>query len=325
MWGWLFASMSGLTRIATRATTSGLARQRLHALELAGRLDVDRLEAERHRARELGVRLADAGEDDVVRREAGLRASSISQIELASAPAAQVAEEPRERERGVGLERVVDRVRIVAEAPRRGRGSAGAGARRCRRRPACLRRRRWPTARRRRRRALERLCGEADHSGVSGYTNPLSAACLPISRPDSRRYRRADPALPGGRSARVGGDRPPVPAQGVQRRVQVRRQARRGRGPDAGHLPEDLQVARHLRSAREFPDLADQRQPQPLHRPLPQRAEGARDDRSRRGRRGAAPPRRPARARSRRSSSAIASSCCARRSRRCRRRCGPPC
>ena len=32
--------------------------------------------------------------------------------------------------------------------------------------------------------------------------------------------------------------------QGLQRRVQVRRQARRGRGSDAGHLPEDLQVAR---------------------------------------------------------------------------------
>ena len=76
--------------------------------------------------------------------------------------------------------------------------------------------------------------------------------------------------------------RPAVPAQGVQRRLQVRRQARRGRRSDAGHLPEDLQVARHLRSPRELPDLAHQRQPQPLHRSLPQRAQGARDDRPRR-------------------------------------------
>ena len=57
-----------------------------------------------------------------------------------------------------------------------------------------------------------------------------------------------------------------------------------GRGSDAGHLSEDLQVARHVRSPRELPDLADQHQPQSLHRPLPQRAQGARDDRSRRGR-----------------------------------------
>jgi hypothetical protein len=27
---------------------------------------------------------------------------------------------------------------------------------------------------------------EADHSGVSGYTNPLSPPCLPTSRPSRR-------------------------------------------------------------------------------------------------------------------------------------------
>ena len=104
-------------------------------------------------------------------------------------------------------------------------------------------------------------------------------------RADSGRSRRADRALPEGRSAGLGADRPPVLAAGVQRRLQVRRPARRGGRPDAGRLPEGLQVARDLRPARELPDLARQRQPQPLHRPLPQRAQGAGDDRPRRERR----------------------------------------
>ena len=87
------------------------------------------------------------------RREArALRATSISQIELASAALPSVAQQARDRQRRVGLERVVQRVRIVAECvvdravPLRG------AARRCRRRAACRRRRRWPTAERRRRR-----------------------------------------------------------------------------------------------------------------------------------------------------------------------------
>ena len=68
-----------------------------------------------------------------------------------------------------------------------------------------------------------------------------------------------------------------LPAEGLQCRPQVRRAARPGRGPDAGRLPEDLQGARHLRPARQLSNLADQRQPQPLYRPLSQRAQGARD------------------------------------------------
>ena len=79
----------------------------------------------------------------------------------------------------------------------------------------------------------------------------------------------------------MGADRPPELAQGLQRRLQVRRQARRGRGSDPGHLPEDLQGAGDVRPARELPDLDHQHQPQPVHRPLPQRAEGAADDRAR--------------------------------------------
>ena len=116
----------------------------------------------------------------------------------------------------------------------------------------------------------------------------------------------------------VGADRPPELAQGVQRRLQVRRQARRGRRSDAGHLPEDLQGAGHVRSPRQLPDLDHQHQPQPLHRSLPQRAQGAADDRARgRHRRSAAGVDRP-RARTRRPSTRICARCCGRRCRSCR-------
>ena len=149
-----------------------------------------------------------------------------------------------------------------------------------------------------------------------------SDACRRAGR-FTRAARDADSALPAGRSAGLGADRPPALAEGVQRRVQVRRQARRSRRSDAGHLPQDLQVARHVRSPREFPDVADQRQPQSVHRSLPQRAQGARDDRPRRRRQRAVAGVAGSRARSRRSNSAIASCCCGRRWRRCPRRCGP--
>ena len=112
--------------------------------------------------------------------------------------------------------------------------------------------------------------------------------CRPRHAPATHRPTLIERCLAGDQQ-RLGADRPPALAEGLQRRLQVRRQARRGRRPDAGHLPEDLQVAAHLRPARELPDLADQREPQPLHRPLPQRPEGARDDRPRRGRRRAVP------------------------------------
>ena len=103
-------------------------------------------------------------------------------------------------------------------------------------------------------------------------------------RPRDQRDRCADRALSGRRSGGVGRDRPDALAQGVQPGLQVRRPARRGRGSDAGHLPEDLQGAAHVRPARQLPDLAHQHQPQPLHRPLPQRPQRARDDGPRGGR-----------------------------------------
>ena len=55
------------------------------ALQLAARFGVDGLEAEGDRPRDLGGALADAGEDDLVRRKPALRATSISPTELQSA------------------------------------------------------------------------------------------------------------------------------------------------------------------------------------------------------------------------------------------------
>ena len=124
--------------------------------------------------------------------------------------------------------------------------------------------------------------------------------------------------MPAGRPARLGPDRAPVTGEGVQRRVQVRRPARRSRGSDAGHLPQGLQIARHVRPARQLPDMAHQREPQPVHRSLPQRPQGARDDRSRRGCQRAVASVAGRRARSRRSSRPTASTCCAGRWARCR-------
>ncbi len=71
MCGWLRASMSGLTRMATRAARLALARDRVDAFELALRLGVDRLDAEVDGLRQLGAGLADAGEHDLGRDEPG--------------------------------------------------------------------------------------------------------------------------------------------------------------------------------------------------------------------------------------------------------------
>ena len=135
------------------------------------------------------------------------------------------------------------------------------------------------------RRRGARVCG--DHiakrlAGSSGKTWYDSAARDVSAFTRIRRHRCGHSAVPGGRSGRLGADRAAALAQGLQHRLQVHRQARRGGRPHPGRVPEDLQVARHLRPARQFSDLARQRQPQPVHRPLPERAQGARDHRPRR-------------------------------------------
>ncbi len=124
------------------------------------------------------------------------------------------------------------------------------------------------------------------------------------------------------RSGGVGADRQAELAQGLQRRLQVRRQARRSGGSDAGHLPEDFQGAGQFRSTRELPDLDHQHQPEPLHRPLPQRAEGAADDRARGRHRAICSRHRPIAVRIRPRSTRTCAGCCDRRCRSCRRRFG---
>ena len=65
-----------------------------------------------------------------------------------------------------------------------------------------------------------------------------------------------------------------------------------GRHDEAEDLTQDIflkifKALAHVRSTRQLPDLADQHQPQPLHRSLPQRPQGTRDDGARRRRVGA--------------------------------------
>ena len=115
MCGWLRASMSGLTRIATRARVCRVARDGVDALELARRLGVDGLDAEVDRLRQLGVRLADAGEDDLRRDEAGAQRDVDLAAGVGVGAAAEAAQQARDRQRRVGLERVVQRVRVRRE------------------------------------------------------------------------------------------------------------------------------------------------------------------------------------------------------------------
>ena len=63
----VLASMSGLTRSATRAVRPGGRGHRGDAIELARRFGVDRADVLRDGELELVARLADAGEHDVGR------------------------------------------------------------------------------------------------------------------------------------------------------------------------------------------------------------------------------------------------------------------
>ena len=61
-----------------------------------------------------------------------------------------------------------------------------------------------------------------------------------------------------------------------------------GKHEEAEDLTQDIflkifKALGYVRSPRELPDLDRQHQPQSLHRPLPQRAQGACDDRARGG------------------------------------------
>ena len=84
MWGWLSASMSGLTRIATRTGRPVFPGDRFDPRQLALGLDVDGLQPERHRTFELRWRLANTCKHDVGRAEPRPAGNLDFQIEFAS-------------------------------------------------------------------------------------------------------------------------------------------------------------------------------------------------------------------------------------------------
>ena len=92
-----------------------LARQDVDALQLAFRLGVDRLDAEVDRLRQLRRGLADAGEDDLLGDEAGPQGDVDLAARVRVRAAAEPPQQPRDRQRRVRLERVVQRVRIRPE------------------------------------------------------------------------------------------------------------------------------------------------------------------------------------------------------------------
>ena len=72
MWGWLLASMSGFTRMATRATRPSRAATASTRASSPADSTLIAFRPSGDRALELGARLADAGEHDVRRGEARL-------------------------------------------------------------------------------------------------------------------------------------------------------------------------------------------------------------------------------------------------------------
>ena len=115
MCGWLPASTSGLMRTATRASRPCAAAMAAMRVDLAERLGVDRADAEGDRALELGARLADAGEDDVGRVEAGAQGDLDLAAGVGVGAGAEPPQAPHDVERGVGLDRVVQPMRTPAK------------------------------------------------------------------------------------------------------------------------------------------------------------------------------------------------------------------
>src|SRR3954470_22722455 len=85
---------------------------RIDAIQLTFGFDVDRLDAEIDCLHELGVRLAYAGEDDLRRYEAGAQGDVNLAPGIRVDRAAKTSQQADDRQRGVCLERVVQRVRI---------------------------------------------------------------------------------------------------------------------------------------------------------------------------------------------------------------------
>ena len=144
MCGCVFASMSGLTRSATRARVPCARAIASMRSSSPGRLGVDGLDAERDGPLQLVARLPDAGEDDLVGDEAGAQRDLDLADRVGVGLGAEAAEQAQEGQRRVGLQRVVDGVGHGGERAGRARGTGARWCRRCRRSRACRRPR--PTA-----------------------------------------------------------------------------------------------------------------------------------------------------------------------------------
>ena len=112
---WVLASMSGLTRTEMLAVRPFAGRDRGQQFELRLRLDVDAEDALVDRERELARGLADAGEHDLVGRDAG----GAGALELALGDDVGAGAEPRQGLDhglvGIRLHRVADERRHVGE------------------------------------------------------------------------------------------------------------------------------------------------------------------------------------------------------------------
>ena len=193
MCGWLRASMSGLTRSATRVRVW---RARAIASIRSSSPSDSALIALTPRSiglLELRGRLADAGEDDLRRNEAGAQRDVDLAAGVRVGGAAEAAQQPRDGQRRVRLQRVVDRVRMrgervvdraIAARDRRGavdveRRAIGRGERR--------------QAARRRTRACHRVA-ESRSRNDSISTQSCRAAPQASRAPqDERRARNRDP------------------------------------------------------------------------------------------------------------------------------------
>ena len=90
-------------------------RDAVDALELAGGLRVDRVQAGRHRRFELAGGLADAREDDVVGREAGAARDGDLAAGVGVDARARPPQDLQQPARRIGLQRVVDAMRVAGQ------------------------------------------------------------------------------------------------------------------------------------------------------------------------------------------------------------------
>ena len=183
MCGWLRASMSGLTRSATRAVVCCICA--IDAIRCSSPADSALMTPDRSEiARSSSASVLPTPVNTICDgRNPARSATSISPPELASAAAAELAQQARNRQRRVGLQRVVEPVRIAARALRRAPGRRLGSCRRRRRRPAC------PTARPRSRsesrnswQTGELRARQREARSLQCYLDTAGAACLTLEK-----------------------------------------------------------------------------------------------------------------------------------------------